>query len=293
MQRSGALMDREVSEMAEPATGPDSAGSGSHIRVNGRVIDASEIDREVQYHPAGSLIDARRRAAQALVIRELLLAEASRQGIRDGGCREAEAADEALDEARIRVLIERNVVVPNAAESNCRRYYDSNLERMRTADRHEVSHILIPAPPDDAEIRAEAKKVAMELSAILRREPHRFLELARECSSCPSREAGGHLGLIERGQTVPEFERALSRLPVGIVPEYAVETRYGFHVVLIHARFAGQPLRFEACRDKIADYLYEHVRRCAISQYIRLLAANHDIEGIDLDAATNPLLRNV
>lgn len=259
---------------------------GSPIRIDDRMISAEEIDREAQYHPAGSLNDARQRAAQALAIRELLLAEAARLGIAASG-----DGEEGPDEARIRMLIERNVTVPMPTEANCQRYYQSNLERMRTADQHEVSHILIPAPPDDAEIRAEARHAAMELSALLHKEPHRFLELARERSSCPSREEGGHLGLIGRGQTAPEFEKALSRLPVGSVPEYAIETRYGFHVVLIHARLSGQPLSFAATRDTIADYLHEHARRDAIRQYIRVLATEHAIEGIDLDAATSPLVQ--
>ena len=246
----------------------------------------AEIDRETQYHPARSQAEARRKAAQALVVRELLLSEADRQGIR-----QADDTVDGRDEARIRVLIERNIDIPDPTEADCRRYYDANPGRMRTADSHELSHILIPAPPDDAEARAAARKTAMELSEALRAEPHRFAELARERSSCPSRETGGHLGLVGRGQTAPEFERALSRLPVGVVPEYAVETRYGFHIVLIHTRYEGRSLAFEACYERIADYLREHVRRRAISQYIRLLAASHDIEGFDLDAATSPLVQ--
>lgn len=267
-----------------------SGGPRPTIRIDGRVITAAEVDQEAQYHPAASRSEALERAARALAIRELLLAEAGRQAI-DGIDEAPSEADERPEEARIRILIERNVVVPTPTEADCRRYYEANPGSMRTADQHEVSHILIPAPPDDAEIRAGARKVAMELSAILHREPHRFLELARERSSCPSREEGGHLGMIGRGQTAPEFEKALSRLPAGVVPEYAIETRYGFHVVLIHARVPGQPLEFSAMHESIADYLREHARRDAIRQYIRVLAAGHDIEGIDLEAAMTPLVQ--
>ncbi|HEX7061407.1 MAG TPA: peptidylprolyl isomerase [Woeseiaceae bacterium] len=270
----------------EPAAEPAQARAFC-IRVDERTIDEAEIDREAQYHPAGSLPEARRKAAQALVVRELLLSEAERQDIQVSGCDPAEGTEE----ERIRVLIERNIDVPDPTEADCRRYYEANPGRMRTADVHELSHILIPAPPDDAEARAGARQAAMELSRTLREEPARFAALAREHSHCPSREAGGHLGVVGRGQTAPEFEKALSRLPVGTVPEYPVETRYGFHVVLIHARHAGRPLTFEACRERIADYLREHVRRRAISQYIRLLAASHTIEGFDLDAATSPLVQ--
>jgi peptidyl-prolyl cis-trans isomerase C len=257
------------------------------IRVNDRVIDHEEIAREVQYHPSPTLNEARMRAARALVVRELLLAEAEVQGLDDTNRMDGETDGE----ARIRRLIEQQVTIPELSESDCLRYYQSNQDRMRTADEHEVSHILIPAPPDAAEIRAEARRKAMGISGELRQQPDRFLSLAREFSSCPSAEDGGYLGWIARGQTAPEFEKALSRLPIDEIPEYPVETRFGFHVVLIHQRSEGQPVTFESCREKIADYLREHVRRKAVSQYIRILASRHEVAGFDMDAADSPLMQ--
>lgn len=257
------------------------------IRVNDRSIGHQDIAREAQYHPAGSLNEARNRAARALVVRELLLAEADRLGLSGA----AAETGESEQEARIRQLIETAVQVPEPTEDDCRRYYQANGERMRTSDEHEVSHILIPAPPDNEAERAEARKKANGINAELRRQPQRFIALARDFSSCPSAEVGGHLGLIARGQTAPEFEKALSRLPVGEIPAHPIETRFGFHVVLVHQRKLGRPLTFEACREKIAEYLREHVRRRAISQFIRLLAAEHEVVGIDLDAPSSPLVQ--
>jgi len=272
-------MQTDNSQSQEPLPPP--------IRIDDRVIDHEEIAREVQYHPAPDLKEAQARAARALVVRELLLAECDRLGVGEGVREDGETGEE----ARIRRLIAEQIEVPEPTEADCRRYYEANEERLRTADEHEVSHILIPAPPDDAELRAEARKKAMGINAELRQHPDKFLSLARDFSSCPSAEVGGHLGLIARGQTAPEFEKALSRLPVGEVPEYPVETRFGFHVVLIHQRKEGRPVTFDSCYERIADYLREHVRRRAISQYIRLVAAEHDIEGVDLDAPTSPLVQ--
>jgi peptidyl-prolyl cis-trans isomerase C len=257
------------------------------IRVNDRVIGHEEIAREVQYHPSPTLDEARMRAARALVVRELLLAEAEAQGLGDTDRIEGETDEE----ARIRQLIEQQVKIPEPSESDCLRYYQSNQDRMHTADEHEVSHILIPAPPDAAEIRAEARRKAMGISGELRQQPDRFLSLAKDFSSCPSAEDGGYLGWIARGQTAPEFEKSLSRLPMDEIPEYPVETRFGFHVVLIHQRSKGQPVTFESCREKIADYLREHVRRKAVSQYIRILASRHEVAGFDMDAADSPLMQ--
>jgi peptidyl-prolyl cis-trans isomerase C len=257
------------------------------IRVNEREIGFEEIAREVQYHPAPTLQEARVRAARALVVRELLLAEAGRQGIDGSDC----MAGESDDEACIRKLIETEVEVPEPDQADCLRYYQSNTSRMRTADEHEVSHILVPAPPDDADIRAEARKKAMGLTAELRAHPDKFLSLAKDFSSCPSASEGGYLGWIARGQTAPEFEKSLSRLPVDEIPEYPVETRFGFHVVWIHKRNEGSPIAFEDCHEKIADYLREHVRRKAVSQYIRILAGRHEVVGFDMDGADSPMVQ--
>ena len=258
------------------------------IRVNGRIITEDAINREVQYHPAGSLREARRRAATALVVRELLLDEAERQGIDP----EARQGAETEEEARIRVLIEQEVSCPEPSEEDCRRWYEANLEKMREPDTHEVSHILLPAPPDDAERRAEARNEAKDLIQRLQEHGASFVSLAREHSHCPSGEDGGHLGIIGPGQTAPEFERALSRQPIGEVAAQPIETRYGFHVVQVHERWPGEALDFEHARPRVESYLSESVRRRAVSQYIRILAGKADIHGIQLDeAATSPLVQ--
>lgn len=261
--------------------------ASADITVNGRVISEDGINREVQYHPANSLREARRNAATALVVRELLLDEAERQGI-DGSAVEG---DETREEALIRLLLEQEVDRPEPTEADCRQWYDANRDKLRTPDHHEVSHILLPAPPDDADVRAEAQNTARKLIRQLRDGEASFISLAREYSRCPSAEEGGHLGLVTRGQTTPEFERALARLPVGEVAEYPLETRYGYHVVLIHQRDEGRPLSFEEARPQIESYLQESVYRRAVSQYIQILAGRADIQGIELDAATSPLVQ--
>ena len=49
--------------------------------VNGVEISDHAINAELQYHPAGSVEEAREAAARALVVRELLLQAAARRGI--------------------------------------------------------------------------------------------------------------------------------------------------------------------------------------------------------------------
>lgn len=261
-----------------PPTLPD-------ITVNGQTISPADIDREVQYHPADDLRMARRQAATALVVRELLLQRARALGIEA-----MPIEDETRHEAVIRVLIERECAVPEPTGADCRRYFDNNRERFRTPNRHEVSHIFFPAPNDDADARAQARAAARAVLDGLDGDVGAFAAAAAEHSRCPSRDQGGRLGLIDRGQTAPEFEKALSRLAIGEIARHPLETRYGFHVVLLHDREPGEPLPIDAVAGDIAAYLHEQVQRRAISQYLKVLAGEAEIAGIDLDAADTPLV---
>jgi peptidyl-prolyl cis-trans isomerase C len=104
--------------------------------------------------------------------------------------------------------------------------------------------------------------------------------LAGEFSACPSAAMGGRLGHIGPGQTVPEFEQALSDCPVGEVRGEPVESRYGFHVVLVDRRIAGRALPFETVESRIRRLLEQRARRTAIRRYISSLVADARIEGI-------------
>lgn len=255
------------------------------IQINHREISSHAINVESAWHqePGADPRLAQRRAAVALSVRELLRQRAEQIGL------EVPEDGEGLDNA-IETLIAREVDVPEADEAACRRWYDQNPAKFRTADIAEVRHILLAAPPEILEEREAARTLAESLIRSLEKDPESFPRLAREHSRCPSAADGGLLGQISRGDTVPEFEDAVFRLPPGLAPA-PVKTRYGFHVVEVLQKVDGEPVPYERVRGDIAAYLEEASRRRALSQYIRLLAGEADIKGIDLDAAESALLQ--
>jgi peptidyl-prolyl cis-trans isomerase C len=263
------------------------------VFVNGVEISDHAINSEVQYHPAASVEQAREAAARALVVRELLLQAADRLGVTPPDPQaQGEAAErEADDEALIHALIAREVRTPEPDEDTCRRFYDNNLKRFRSADLFEAAHLLFPADPKDAEAGERARQQASAALAQVLEQPQRFADLARELSACPSAGQGGNLGQITRGQTVPEFETFLFSLGEGQICPVPVKTRFGYHVIRLDRRVEGRQLPFEAVRERIAAYLREHVWRRAITQYLQLLAGQADIRGIELNGARSPLVQ--
>jgi peptidyl-prolyl cis-trans isomerase C len=256
-----------------------------NIRVNGVSIARDAITREIQHHPASKPIEAWREAARALVVRELLLQRARHLGVVPEPMADEDGRRETDDEAIIRALMEREVVVPEPDDASCRRYYERNQTRFRSSDIYEASHILFAALPADCDAFAQARADAAGVLAALQENPDCFEQLARAYSCCPSAAQGGNLGQITAGQTTPEFEQALTALEPGEVCTEPFATRYGFHIIRLDRKLPGRVLPYEAVADRIAEYLRDSVRHRASAQYIARLVSAARIEGIDLAGA--------
>ncbi|MGG5811147.1 peptidylprolyl isomerase [Falsiroseomonas sp. CW058] len=257
------------------------------VRIDGVEIPAIEIAAEMQHHPAAEPGAAWHAAAEALVIRRLLLNEAARQGV-DA----TPEGDETAEDAQLRRLLDAELSIPEADEATCRRWFDANRARFRTPPAWHATHLLIAADPADPAARGAARARAEAALAEVKADPARLGPLAAKLSDCPSREQAGDLGLVEGGSTVPEFEAALQATAAGEVHDAVVETRFGFHVVRVLEREDGRDLPFDAVQDRIASWLRESAWRRAAHQYMALLASRAAVEGIVLSAgADGPLVQ--
>lgn len=255
------------------------------ILVNGVKITPDQINAEVQYHPAPSLADAKYRAMQALVIRELLMQQAASVGLYASNNR-PENPDEMIEE-----LLEKEISVPEPDLETCERYYNNNKKRFHTSPLFEVSHILYLAPPEDEAARARALAAAEDAIRALENDPRIFEDVAKRDSACPSSAIGGSLGQIGLGQTLPAFESALIGMKEGEISKEPVLSSVGYHIIRLHKRIDGQMLPFEAVSEWIEDHLRMESWQRAFSQYIQILAGKAEISGFRFTGADSPLVQ--
>ncbi|MGH7189959.1 MAG: peptidylprolyl isomerase [Acetobacteraceae bacterium] len=237
------------------------------ISVNGRVVETDGFA-----------------TAELAAVHELLCQRAASLGFLA-----SETNDEAEVQGAIERLLEADVIVPAPAEAECRRYYEAHQSEFRSGELVFVRHILFQVTPGVAvnHLRAKAERTLAELL----REPEAFAARAAELSNCPSGVFGGNLGQLGRGDTVPEFERAVfAEGACGILPNLA-KTRYGFHIVAVDRRVPGEMVPFEVARPRIAEQLTQSVQSRALRQYVALLAGEAEIVGVALDAALSPLVQ--
>jgi peptidyl-prolyl cis-trans isomerase C len=249
------------------------------LSVNGVAIDAACIDEEAGHHAEAP--DPLAAARHALVIRELLRQRAVELKLIVDG---APLSDASLDE-----LLEIELTVPTATRADCERYYERHPTGFRRNDIVFASHILfaVTGRAPLALIRHKAEATLQQVLAA----PETFENTAREVSNCPSAGVGGSLGQLLRGDSVPEFERALfDTHDTGLLPRL-INTRFGFHIVRIERRVDGERLPFDSVEAEIARFLAGRVRHKAIQQYVAVLASRASIEGAQLGETSGPLVQ--
>jgi peptidyl-prolyl cis-trans isomerase C len=248
-------------------------------RVNHVEIDLDAITAESRHHADDP--DPPLAARRALVVRELLRQRAAQLDLID--------AASPLEDDALEALLARELRMPEPTSGDCRRFYEQHPTRFIRNEIVYASHILF-AVTDRVPLALLRHKAEETLNALLR-EPETFEARARELSNCPSAGVGGSLGQLMRGDTVPEFESALfDSAEEGLLPRL-VRTRFGFHLVRIERRVAGEPVAFEAVAGDIARFLTERVRHKAIQQYVSILASQASLENAAVDAATSPLVQ--
>lgn len=277
---NGAIPDTRVKIPAPPRP------TSSTVSIDGVVIPHVAISVEAQQHPAATPAEAFRLAAEALVVRQLLLNEAARLGLVAAPERDDRGRVETSDDALIRALLDAEVMTPAAGEPECRRYYDTHPDRFSTGDMWEAHHILLPLPAgaDEGEID-RMENLARLLIGQLKEAPGRFAELARIHSACPSREVGGSLGQLAPGSTVPEFEATLRVLGAGEFAAEPVRSRFGFHIIRLDRSIPGTRLPFEAVSERIAVHLEASSWSRGVAQLIGMLAERATIVGVTLGGA--------
>lgn len=207
-------------------------------------------------------------------------------------------APELTDEQRtiIERMLEEQVPALEPDEEECRRYYGSHGQELTVGQAVHLRHILFAVTPGvnvhALSIRAEA--ALLELS---RKEvpSTRFAQLATELSNCPTGAKGGDLGWVTPEECSPElanelFRQSDMRCGIGVHPRL-VHTRFGFHIIEVLGRKRGKTPTFEEARTVCAQRLQQTARATALRHHMLALVAAADIEGIDLEGATSPLLQ--
>jgi len=184
-------------------------------------------------------------------------------------------------ELRIKKLLDRqleSLKAPTADE--IARFYEENKQYFNRPPQISARHILLGVPngasaEEKAAQKTKAEKVRAELLA-----GGDFAALAREYSSCPSKERGGDLGTFGQGQMVKPFEdAALSQTLNEIGP--VVETPFGYHIIKVTERTDAHQQTLDESKTQIERVLTNQERQKAIQSYIEQAREKADVKFVE------------
>lgn len=177
----------------------------------------------------------------------------------------------------VQKLIQDVLSQTTVSEEEVQTFYKANISLMKKPEGVEVSHILVKSRTTDSpEQKAEARK---RIDEALRRVKagEDFGAVAKSVSEDGSAAAGGALGTIRRGQTVPAFEEAAFKVPVGQLSD-VVESPFGFHVLKVTGREEPAVATIEEAHDRIAEHLKQGKSRETLDRMVSSLRAGAKIE---------------
>jgi peptidyl-prolyl cis-trans isomerase D len=143
----------------------------------------------------------------------------------------------------------------NVPDEEIKAYYDQHIDTYKLPDRAHVAHILFKTVgKTDAEVEEIRKKAEDVLKKA--KSGANFGDLAKQYSEDTTKDKGGDLDWIVRGQTVPEFEQAAFSLPKGSVSDL-VKTQYGFHIIKVIDRQNARTQTLDEVRPQILATLQQ------------------------------------
>jgi len=209
---------------------------------------------------------------------------------------DAASADGVISDAAagaIEALLGRELGARAPSEAECRRHFEAHRAEFRAGEKVLARHILFAVTPgvDVVALRKRAEAALLDVRCHAGGGETAFADRARELSNCPSGAQGGELGWLEARDCAPEFAKELfGRAEVGVLPRL-VHSRFGLHVVEVLRREAGADPAFESVRAAVTQSLERQAWITALRQYLSVLAGQADVRGVDLEAATTPLVR--
>jgi peptidyl-prolyl cis-trans isomerase D len=173
-------------------------------------------------------------------------------------------------------------------------YYRDRQDQYRVPEQVNVRHILIKTPlpgpdnkVDDNAVKAAKAKADDVLNKI--KSGGNFADLAKKFSDDPgSAEKGGDLGWINRGQTVPEFEKAAFSLKKGETSGL-IQSSYGFHIIQLIDKHDAHVKSLAEVKDEIEPVVRQQKAQAAADNLANKFASQARSQGLEAAAKANGL----
>lgn len=178
---------------------------------------------------------------------------------------------------------------PQVSDADVMAYYNAHQDQYQVKDQVKVRHILIAVPAgSDAKTDAAAKAKAEDILKQIKNGGN-FADLASKNSDDPgSKGQGGELGWLDRGKTVPEFDKVAFSLAPGQTSDL-VKTQFGYHILQVEEKKTAHLRPLAEVKPEIVPVLEQQRAGAAEQTFASTLAADAKKNGLEKAAAARGL----
>ena len=191
--------------------------------------------------------------------------------------------------ARYIVIDAANIPGAQVTDADVQSYYKQHQDEFRVQASADVRHILIPVPAGaDQKTKDAAKAKADDVLKQLKGGA-KFADLAKKYSGDPgSKDKGGELGKLLKGQTVKPFEDAVFSAKVGDIVG-PVQTEFGYHIIQVENRTEPHLQSVDEVRAQITPVIAREKMRSQADQLANTLQTQARTQGMDKAASQHGL----
>ena len=178
-------------------------------------------------------------------------------------------------EARLRDTILMNKVFgrelrgrEDMTDKELRERYDREKERYRLPERARLREIVI-LKPDTAAAEQQARQKVDQIAEQARNNAD-FALLAKTTSQAPTKDKGGDLGEVAKGELLPELDKAVFNSQAGAVIG-PIEAKTAWHILKVEQRLPSEVPAFESIKDKLRKDASEDAWQRDYKAYIERL----------------------
>jgi peptidyl-prolyl cis-trans isomerase D len=178
---------------------------------------------------------------------------------------------------------------PQVSDAEVESYYKAHQDQYQVKEQVKVRHILIAVPAGaDGKTDAAAKAKAEDLLKQIKGGGN-FADLASKNSDDPgSKTQGGELGWLDRGKTVPEFDKAAFTLAPGQTSDL-IKTQFGYHILQVEDKKTAHLRPLAEVKPEIQPILEQQKAGAAEQTFAASLASDAKKNGLDKAAAAKGL----
>ncbi|MCS7149767.1 MAG: peptidylprolyl isomerase [Caldimicrobium sp.] len=168
-------------------------------------------------------------------------------------------------------LLQRELQKLNITEREMQEFYEKNKDQYKEPEAVKLRHILIFVPQNaDNKTREKAFTRAKQIRSQLLKGA-KFEELAKiHSDDTASREKGGDLGTLRRGETMPEFEDKVFNLKPGEISN-PIASPFGYHIVKVEKKIPESLLPYDKAKEQVKEDLKKEKEREILSNLIESL----------------------